>query len=152
MSLARPEFVVDASIGVKWYLPEVYSEEARRLLLIPIRLHVPTIFFTEVTQAIWKKVRLRRELDPTEGREILSRLMDADVRTHAVNPLLNSALDVALDTGRTVYDCVYLVLAQAQGCPLVTADLKFYNSLRSTPLASSLVWVGDLGGDAPEPS
>ena len=148
MSVVWPELVVDASVGVKWDVPEEHSEKARLLLHPETHLHVPTIFFSEVTQAIWKKSYQRGQMDPAEAREVLSKLLNAPVEPHPVNALLDSALKLAMDTGRTVYDCVYLVLAQALDCPLVTADLKFHNALRSTPFASSLIWVGDLE-DAP---
>lgn len=35
-------FVVDASVALKWYVPEVHSEDALRLLRRGDEFHVPT--------------------------------------------------------------------------------------------------------------
>ena len=45
---------------------------------------------------------------------------------------------------RSFYDSLYLAVAQTQECRLVTADKKFYNALKSTPLGESLLWIEDL--------
>jgi predicted nucleic acid-binding protein len=50
--------------------------------------------------------------------------MTMSLETHALTPLLEPAYDIALSSGRTVYDSVYLALAVAVGCKLVTADQK----------------------------
>jgi predicted nucleic acid-binding protein len=56
------------------------------------------------------------------------------------NPLLVRAMEVALATRRAVYDCVYLALAEREGCELVTADEQFVRGLRNTyPFVTSLV-------------
>jgi hypothetical protein len=46
------------------------------------------------------------------------------IEVHPVTPLVEPAFDIALATGRTVCDSIYLALAVALGCRLVTADLK----------------------------
>ena len=45
---------------------------------------------------------------------------------------------------RSFYDSLYLSVAQTQECRLVTADKKFYNALKSTPLGKYLLWIEDL--------
>jgi predicted nucleic acid-binding protein len=37
--------VVDASVGVKWFVPEVHSTEARQWRIGPDELHAPAFFF-----------------------------------------------------------------------------------------------------------
>ena len=37
--------VVDASVGVKWFLPEVHAAEARQWRYSANELHVPAFFF-----------------------------------------------------------------------------------------------------------
>jgi hypothetical protein len=60
-----------------------------------------------------------------------------------VTPLLEPAFDTTLTTGRTVYDSIYLLLAVALGCNLVTADLKLCNALRASMFAADVSWVAD---------
>jgi len=49
--------VVDASVGIKWFVPEVHAAEARQWRSRPDVLHVPALFFDlEIANILWKKV------------------------------------------------------------------------------------------------
>ncbi|HEV3164995.1 MAG TPA: type II toxin-antitoxin system VapC family toxin [Isosphaeraceae bacterium] len=137
----RPtRFVVDASIAIKWYVPEIHSEEAVGLLDPAHELHVPDLFYPEVGNILWKKTR-RAELTADEAREIAHRLATVPLVIHPTSPLLSAALEIALNVARTVYDSLYLALAiQIKGY-LVTADEKLANSLSGSPLANHILWV-----------
>ena len=137
------DLVVDASIAVKWFVPEVESAGAQRLLDTRFRRHVPALLYTEVGQTIWKKVYQRREIAPDDGREILRDLLVTPLEVHPTTPLLEQAFDIAVALGRTVYDSVYLALAAGVGCKLVTADRKLYNALQDSPFAADVLWVAD---------
>lgn len=39
------DIVVDASVGLKWFVPEVQATEARQWRFGPDKLHVPAFFF-----------------------------------------------------------------------------------------------------------
>ena len=54
--------MVDASVAVKWFVPENHSAEALRLLDEGFRRHIPVLLHTEVGQTIWKKVYQRKEI------------------------------------------------------------------------------------------
>jgi predicted nucleic acid-binding protein len=137
------DVVVDASVAVKWFVPENHSTEARRFLTAQFRRHVPVLLLTEVGQTIWKKVYQRSEITADDGREILRDLMVTPLDLHTVRSLVGPAFDIALATGRTVYDSIYLALATALGCKLVTTDQKLFNALQSTPFAGDVLWVAD---------
>lgn len=142
-SLPSVDVVVDASVAVKWFVPENHSAESLRLLDARIRRHIPVLLHSEVAQTIWKKVYQRKEIEVAEGRSILRGLMVTPLEIHAVRPLLEPAFDIALATGRTVYDSIYLALAVSLGCKLVTADQKLYKALRAGPFADEVLWVTD---------
>jgi predicted nucleic acid-binding protein len=57
--------------------------------------------------------------------------------------LLPSAWVIARRFDRTINDALYVALAEALGCRLVTADRRFYNALSGSPLGNRLVWVED---------
>jgi predicted nucleic acid-binding protein len=137
------EVVVDASVAVKWFVPENHSAEALRFLNARFRRHIPVLLHTEFSQTIWKKIYQRKEIEAADGRSILRGLMVTALEVHAVTPLLEPAFDIALATGRTIYDSIYLALATALGCKLVTADQKLYNALRNGPFAADVLWVAD---------
>ena len=63
--------VVDASVVVKWFVPEVHGEAALRLLDSGETFAAPDHLFAETTNAIRKSVR-QRELSLVEGLRIQS--------------------------------------------------------------------------------
>jgi predicted nucleic acid-binding protein len=135
--------IVDASVGLKWFVPEVHAAEARAWRSGPDELHVPAFFFDlEIANILWKKVR-RAEITRADAELILGQLPALPLTRHPEPPLLASAFDLADRTERTVYDCLYLALAIQLGGRMVTADQRLYNSLAGTPLAPSICWVAD---------
>ncbi len=136
--------VVDASVGLKWFLPEPHAAEARHWRAGPDELHVPAFFFDlEIANILWKKVR-RGEIARADADLILSQLPALPLTRHSEAPSLASAFDLADRTQRTVYDSLHLALAVQLGGRLVTADQKLCNSLAGSPWAGYIRWVGDL--------
>jgi predicted nucleic acid-binding protein len=119
-------YVVDASVTVKWVLPETDTERARllrqRSLELRFELVAPDVVVGESVNAIWKRCRLRREIDEDEARSALEQLMRLLPRTVPAAPLASQALELALAFRRPVYDCLYVALAMREGIMLVTAD------------------------------
>lgn len=75
--------------------------------------------------------------------------MLADVRrlpvvTFAHWPLLPAAFDLALSLHQTVYDCLYLALAEARDSVMVTADQRFYQAVIGSVWADRIVWIEDV--------
>lgn len=133
-------YVVDAGVAVKWFVPEVHTDAALRYLDDAHERLAPDLLLPETGNILWKKVRLG-EITEDEGRTILRAVRAAPVRLHASAPLMEPAFEIANGTGRSVYDSLYLALAVAQACRLVTADRKLCNALHGGPLALSLQWV-----------
>lgn len=136
-------FVVDASVAVKWVVPEIHFEAARRLLDNDYALLVPDFFFAEVANVFWKRVQ--RGEDRAENAKVALEAVSA--QPFAVYPsqeLMARAFDMALQTQRAVYDCVYLTLAVECQCQMATADLKLFNALQQDSLAAYLCWVENL--------
>jgi predicted nucleic acid-binding protein len=101
------------------------------------------LLFVELGQTIRKKVHQRHEIVPDDGRQIIRALLATPMDPYPVDALLEPAFDIALATGRTLYDSIYLALATALNCKLVTADQKFFNAIQNSPFASSVLWVAD---------
>ena len=133
--------VVDASVGIKWFMPEVLSSEALALRNAGHELHVPNFFDVEIANIVWKKFR-RGELNRTDAADIVNQLVFLPLTRHAESPLLASALDLAMQSQRTVYDCLYLALAKQLGGVMMTTDEKLVNALAATPWAPLVAWLG----------
>ena len=134
--------VVDASVAVKWFVPEIHSEAAVRLLDAEIALYAPDLISPEFGNILRKKVR-RREIGRDEADEIMIAFarLPFEVRPSAV--LLPSAFELAIELDRTVYDSLYLALAVAEECALITADAKLHAAIVASGLAPHVQWVED---------
>ncbi|MGQ9556127.1 MAG: type II toxin-antitoxin system VapC family toxin [Anaerolineae bacterium] len=124
-------FVTDASVAVKWFVPEIHAVAARRLLREDADLLAPDLIWAEVGNVLWRKWR-ERELTSEAVQGILADFRRFPLHIHASESLYEMAWPVAQGSGRTFYDSLYLALAMDAGCPLVTADRRFYNALRDT--------------------
>jgi predicted nucleic acid-binding protein len=139
--VARTAVVVDASVGVKWFVPEAHEAAAVALLDGRFDRHIPAHFYVEVASTVWKKVVLRGELSEDDGRDILKKMARVPATVHPTGTLFDPAFEIALLTRRTVYDCLYIALAERLGCVAVTADERLYNATRGGPCAARVHWV-----------
>jgi predicted nucleic acid-binding protein len=133
-------FVVDASVAVKWLIPENHAGAARRILSQNHELLAPELIWAEVGNVIWKKWRQGEVPGHTAGA-LLQDFRRYPVQIFASLTLMSAAWDLAERYSRSFYDSLYLALAASLECPLVTADLKLYNRLKASPFAERLVWV-----------
>lgn len=132
------KLVVDVSVVVKWYAREPDSPRAVSLLAAPIDLLAPDLLVAELGNVLWKKVR-SGATTLLHARAAASRFVsEHPVTLHDSVPLLGSALSIATQHDRTVYDALYLALATAEGCQVVTADQRLVNALHGTPMAG---WI-----------
>ena len=127
--------VLDASVAAKWFLPragEPLAEEAvallRRYAEGAIQLTVPDLFWAELGNILWKAVRAGR-IPEKAATEALTGILGYALPTVGGRELSEDALAIALSTGRTVYDAMYVALAVQRGCTFVTADERLVNSL-----------------------
>jgi predicted nucleic acid-binding protein len=126
-------FVVDASVVVKWFVPEVHSVAARKWLDASHDYIAPDLIFPEIGNALWKKVR-KGELSPEETQSLVSDLSTVGVETVSMRALISDAHALAVRTGITVYDATYLTLAVRLETQVVTGDDRFARKLAENPL------------------
>jgi predicted nucleic acid-binding protein len=135
--------VVDASVAIKWFVPEVHSVAAVRWLEHGYDLLAPELVYSEVGNIVWKKI-VRREISDEEGRQILQGFEAIPFQAHPTRGLLRLAFEIAFGLNRTIYDSTYLALAVAEGSVLVTADRKLYDVVAAcAPLKCHIGWVED---------
>ena len=142
MNDSRIYYVVDASVGIKLFVDEEFSEQAHALFSYlaadpPAELHVPDLFYIECSNILLKYTRrYRRSLEDSQADLIdLGRLA---LKNTSTAELMEKALVLASRLNLSAYDACYAVLAQQLEIPLITAD---------QPLAKKLdyaVFLGDL--------
>jgi len=135
-------FVVDASVVVKWFVPEIHSEAARHLLTLPHEYLAPDLLFAETANTIWKKIR-RGELKLEEGRRLVADIGRIAVEAVACRALAEDAHALANATGRTVYDALYVALAVRLETRLITADDRLAAALGDMPALAGHVQLVD---------
>lgn len=129
-------WVVDASVALKWVLPEEDSDDAHTLLRQP--LIAPAWWLVEAGNGLWKSAQ-RGEITPGEAVALLDDLKEVPVTTVDGTELLGSALALASALGHPIYDCLYLALAIDRDLGLVTADTRFWRAVQSSPEWSARV-------------
>ncbi len=135
--------VVDASVAIKWYIPEIYSEYSFKLQHIDYQLHVPQLALLEITNIICKKLR-RNEITLDIANAILQDIQSVPLEWHDNTHLIQRAFEIANQTFRSFYDCLYLSLAILLDGKVVTADLKFYQGVQQTIYKNNMLWIENI--------
>jgi predicted nucleic acid-binding protein len=112
--------VVDASVAAKWVVEERHSAEAVLLLDYDV-LHAPDHWRAEAANVLWSKV-FHGDLTAADATERLAVLMTAPVTETPIARLMSRAFEISVAKMVTVYDALYVALAEQRGVPLVTAD------------------------------
>ena len=136
-------YVVDASVAGKWFVDEEHSPAALSLLDGRDELHAPDFLLLELDNVVWQWVR-RAVITPSEADRVRAAVRHVTMRLHPFHQLLDAAYAIATRTERTVYDCLYVALADALNARLVTADRRLCNALARTPLGKYVVSVDDI--------
>lgn len=135
--------VVDASVALKWLIPETGSAQARGLLSESYRLIAPDLLWIEVAAVTWKAVR-RGDLTAAEAEQMARDIASYPVEVFESLPLLPEAVRIATDTDRTVYDSLSIALAARQKGQAVTADQRLVNALRTGPYADRVLMLAEI--------
>jgi len=137
--------VIDASVLIKFYVPEILSERAERLLTKvekkEIDLLAPDLIYPEAGNILWKKQRLK-ELTHSEVEEITDAILLLPLKIEVSKALLTVAVDIAIAYGMTFYDALYLSLAKVYETTMITADRRLVEALAKADLKDSITWLG----------
>ena len=131
-------WVIDASIGIKWVIPEILSDEADRVRDGDHDIVAPDLLLVEVANALWKKTAAK-ELSPREADAAFDLVRRSGIDLRPTGPLLPRAMEIARRLDHPVYDCVYLALAEREQAALVTADQRLLRRLVSRRLGVSVI-------------
>ncbi|HLJ05077.1 MAG TPA: type II toxin-antitoxin system VapC family toxin [Acetobacteraceae bacterium] len=137
------EYVIDASVVVKWVIDEPGTSQALKL-----RRHVvsaPDLLVADCANIVWKKLH-RGELTAAEASLAIGLLVRADIELVPMRALARRAVDLSILLDHSAYDCLYLALAETAKRPFVTADTRLLRKLEKDRTAARLVRALDLAG------
>ena len=123
--------VVDASVALKWLLPEPDSALAEQVALSDASLIAPGLIIAEACNAVWKRLR-RGEVRAEQAEIVAARLPHFFDALMTDAPLAPLAMRIARSLDHPVYDCFYLALAEREDARMVTADRHLIGRVRAT--------------------
>jgi len=135
--------VIDASVIAAAFFPEPHSIAAKTLLASGDDLYAPDLVYAEVANVLWKR-HGRGEIDDKEAADLLSDIKRLPLTITPSEQLVGPALELAMRTGRTAYDCLYVALAMQAKIVMVSADRRLVNALASGPLKNHIAWLGHV--------
>ncbi len=120
--------VVDTSALIRLFVPdgplpndfEGFLRGVERGINIAI---APELLLAEAANVINKK-QLTGELSKRESDQLLSDILSVPIRLYPHRPILPRAFDLARVHKLTVYDTLYLALAEEHGAVVFTGDRK----------------------------
>lgn len=127
------KYVVDSSVALKWVLPEADADKA-----ISIRdngrnqldeIHAPDFFTTECGHALFRAER-RRLIGAGQAEVLLAAIVSDLPLSHSSLTLIPRASVICQQLGTAFYDALYMSLAEAEGCVLITADAKLVRNVQ----------------------
>lgn len=125
---------MDASVIVKWFL---YHQEADRDRALALRaLHISgksKIFISRLTLVeVLNAIRSNPNADEATGQAALEALEDLHLETIPGDAdLLRKTNAIAWAYKMTIYDALYVGLAEQLGYPLITADERMIRQLKN---------------------
>jgi predicted nucleic acid-binding protein len=127
------KYVVDSNVASKCELVETDSDKAIRLRdgarLGVHDLLAPDVFPVEVAHSLTRAERQGR-ITTLEGHLAITSIL-ADLPTlHSSLLLLPRAYSISSAMRQGAYDCLYIALAEREGCNLVTADDKLIKNMQ----------------------
>jgi predicted nucleic acid-binding protein len=121
------KYVLDASVAIKWRLPESDSAIAIAVKDDYLRqtheLIAPDVFPIEVAHAFSRAER-KGILQPPEGSAALTDILGILPQLYESLLLLPRAFEISSAERIGVYDCLYLALAEREQALLITADQR----------------------------
>lgn len=130
-------YVLDSNVALKWVLNEAGTPKALAFL-DDVRKQVhqiiaPEVFATEISHVLTKAERQKIIPVGDAMKHIFDLLADGpDLRPFM--PLLPRAIDISSQTRIALTDCLFVALAELEGCDMLTADQKLITNLPGYPI------------------
>ena len=128
------KYVLDSSVAFKWLVLENDTAKALRLRdefrKQAIELLAPDIFPVETIHSLTRAERQGR-ITPQQGLQLFQDFLSHLPQLYPYFPLLPRAYAISSTMRVGVYDCLYVALAEREGCEFVTADDKLVKNLQA---------------------
>ena len=132
--------VLDASVVVKWFSEEEYTDKAlqirERFLKGEESIIIPDLLLYELANAL----RYNRDFNSTDVKDAIASIFDMHIDIIVpISKLMSSAITLAFDHNITIYDAFYVALAKESDLSLITADDGLYKRTSELNLVKFIV-------------
>jgi predicted nucleic acid-binding protein len=126
-------YVCDSCSAFKWVVTEANTDKADRLRQDYRNgiheLLAPDVFPVEIAHALTRAERQGR-IAASQAAVLWVDVMATAPVLHPYLPLLPRAIEISSQERVGVYDCLYVALAEREGCELITADDRLVRNLQ----------------------
>ncbi len=127
------KYVIDSSVAFKLGVPETDSDKAIQLREdVRNALHellAPDVFSIELAHALTRAERQGR-IPVGQAAVLWDDIVAEPPLLVPCGPLIPRAIQISSALRIGVYDCLYVSLAEREGCELITADDKLVKNLQ----------------------
>lgn len=141
--------IVDANVALQLVLNQELTDSASALFdrVVtddPLQIHVPDLFFAEITNVLTLQTRLGKPRLLAEqanaALQYLRLLPFVITENYVLSP---RALELAILHRLNGHDAIYVALAEKLDLPFVTADRKLVHALKE--FSGDIRWLGNVG-------
>lgn len=138
--------VPDASVVLKWYLlDEEFGKQAISLLsgyaTGELSIVAPTLLQYEVLNGLLIAQK-RGRIEEKKILRAVEGFFDLDIPLKSIAPLYGRIWRYCKRLGVTVYDASYLAVAEHEGLPFITGDLRLYKLVKGAGI--KITWIGEV--------
>lgn len=126
--------VIDSSVYASVVVKDEFYEECKKYMLT--KKVTLDLAFAEAGNAIWKHVKMGKikAEDAVKRAEVLKRLINTS-KVYESKDFLVEAVELAVKYDVTVYDALFVALAQRLNNKLITTDRKLWEKLKDTDVS-----------------
>jgi predicted nucleic acid-binding protein len=127
------KYVLDASVALSWVMPRPLSLKALALR-DDFRNHLheliaPSTFGAEVASGLTKAER-QKLIAAGDSMHLLADILRTSPLLHAYDLFLFRATEISSVVRSGLHDCLYIALAEREGCEFVTVDDKLLKNVQ----------------------
>ncbi|MEM1575022.1 MAG: type II toxin-antitoxin system VapC family toxin [Nitrososphaerota archaeon] len=134
--------VIDASIISALYIPEKYSDWAKKIIETYEESHILDLTIYELLNVIYKKALVLKEINEEEAKivfESIKKFIKELCIIHKYDEVYEKAFEISMKFNISIYDAAYIALALNMKTNFLTMDLKLKEKIKKTNLKEIIV-------------
>ena len=135
-------WIPDASVAFKLYFEEPGSDKVNALLRKDPEVLAPDLLVTEVGAAAVKKAR-NGLMSAAQAEQAIEKIAEQITRRVPAEELGPLAVEMAMELGHGIHDCLYLALAKLTGESLITDDIAFHRKVARSRWRENILLLAD---------